>query len=152
MVKNFKGGNKAKGQGRKFSYNTPSPLRLSNSPFEVYACVTKHFGQGRCSVTTVDHQVLQCIIRHKFKKRNSNILIGSIILIGLREWEGPDNFKNSDLLELYDHNDHSLLKSIPNTRITNLDQYIEPHNTNTNTNSFQFSNIHDDHNLNFLHI
>jgi translation initiation factor IF-1 len=126
MVKNLKGGNKAKGQGRKYTSNYASraALRLSVSDLEIYACVTKHFGQGRCLVKTVDDKELQCVIRHKFKKRNSNVLVGSIILVGLREWEGPDNYKICDLLELYDQEDHNTLKTIPTSYIHKLDKHI----------------------------
>lgn len=126
MVKNLKGGNKTKGQGRKYTSSDTSrcALRLSVNDLEIYACVTKHFGQGRCLVKTVDDKELQCVIRHKFKKRNSNVLVGSIILIGLREWEGPDNYKICDLLELYDQEDHNILKSIPTTYIHKLDKHI----------------------------
>ena len=128
MVKNLKGGSKAKRQGRKFTTNSASrsALRLSVNELEMYACVIKHFGAGRCLVKTVDESLgdLLCIIRHKFKKRNSNVLVGSIILIGLREWEGPDNYKTCDLLELYDQEDHNLLKSIPTTNIHFLDKFV----------------------------
>jgi translation initiation factor IF-1 len=126
MVKNLKGGSKAKRQGRKFtsSSTSRSALRLSDNDLEIYACVIKHYGAGRCLVKTVHDNEMLCIIRHKFKKRNSNVLVGSIILVGLREWEGPDNYKTCDLLELYDQEDHNLLKSIPSTNIINLDKFI----------------------------
>jgi translation initiation factor IF-1 len=151
MVKNLKGGNKAKGQGRKYTHVSRGALRLSTNDLEVYACVTKHFGAGRCLVKTVDDKELQCIIRHKFKKRNSNVLVGSVILVGLREWEGPDNYKICDLLELYDQEDHHTLKSIPTSYIHKLDIHIlnSDQYTDTNTNTFIFSdteydNIHPD--------
>ena len=149
MVKNLKGGNKAKNQGRKYTSNTSvSALRLSLNKLEVYACVTKLFGQGRCLVQTVDDSLgqLQCVIRHKFKKRNSNVLIGSIILIGLRDWEGPDNFKICDLLELYDKDDIYLLKSIPTTLLYKLDKFIDSFD-NQKINDFDFSlHNNDSHN------
>ena len=158
MVKNLKGGCKAKCQGRKYTSSTSrSALRLSTNILEIYACVTKHYGAGRCLVKTVDDKELQCVIRHKFKKRNSNILVGSIILIGLREWEGPDNFKTCDLLELYDQEDYNLLKSIPTTNIHKLDKFLladfEKDNDDTNTlftqddiNTHSTHNEYDQHN------
>jgi translation initiation factor IF-1 len=155
MVKNLKGGSKAKCQGRKHTtnYTTRSAVRLSLNNLEVYACVTKHFGQGRCLVKTVDDKELQCIIRHKFKKRNSNVLVGSIILIGLREWEGPDNFKICDLLELYDQEDHNILKSIPTTFIHKLDKHLHDQHTDKDIdNLFIFSDTQTDNNIHDIHI
>ena len=47
-----------------------STLRLSNDPLEIYACVTKIYGHGRCLVHTVCGKELLCIIRNKFKGRS----------------------------------------------------------------------------------
>lgn len=130
MVKNIQGGSKSKGQARKFSASCVSGrsiLRLSVCNFEKYACVTKLFGQGRCKVNTVDDVELQLVIRNKFKGRSlrSNMVcVGSVVLVGLREWEGPDNYKICDLLEVYDTDDYNKLKSIPSTKISNLDKYV----------------------------
>lgn len=152
MVKNLKGGSKAKGQGRKYTSSNASraALRLSTNDLEVYACVTKHFGAGRCLVKTVDDKELQCIIRHKFKKRNSNVLVGSVILVGLREWEGPDNYKICDLLELYDQEDHNTLKSIPTSYIQKLDIHIlnSDQYTDKDNNTFLFSDTEYDNIIN----
>jgi hypothetical protein len=130
MVKNIQGGSKSKGQARKFSTSCASSrsvLRLSNCSLEKYACVTKLYGQGRCKVITVDDVELQLVIRNKFKGRSlrSNMVsVGSVILVGLREWEGPDNYKICDLLEVYDTEDYNKLKSIPSTMINRLDTYV----------------------------
>jgi hypothetical protein len=130
MVKNTQGGSKMKSQARKFSSGcagSRSALRLSTSNLEKYACVTKYFGQGRCIVKTVDDAELQCIIRAKFKghsRRSSMVTVGTILLVGLREWEGPDNYKICDLLEVYDNDDYNQLKSIPSTKVCNLEKYV----------------------------
>lgn len=130
MVKNIQGGSKSKSQARKFSSGCVggrSALRLSTCGLEKYACVTKYFGQGRCNVKTVDDIELQCIIRNKFKghsRRSSMVTVGTILLVGLREWEGPDNYKICDLLEVYDNDDYNQLKSIPSTKVCNLDKFI----------------------------
>jgi translation initiation factor IF-1 len=146
MVKNLSGGGKSKQQGRKFTSNASrSSLRLSTNELEVYGIVIKVFGGGRVSVQTVNESLgeLQMIIRHKFKKRNSNVIVGSIILCGLREWEGPDNFKTCDLLELYDQDEHNLLKSIPTTHIHALDKFTHNIDTlHTHTHTFAFDNNH----------
>lgn len=129
MVKNIKGGSKGKSYARKLSSScvaTRSVLRLSKCNLEKYACVTKYFGQGRCSVKTTDDMELQCVIRNKFKGRSrlsSMVTVGTILLIGLREWEG-DNYRICDLLEVYDNDDYNQLKSIPSTKVGNLDKYI----------------------------
>jgi hypothetical protein len=130
MVKNIQGGSKSKSQARKFSSGcagSRSALRLSTCNLEKYACVTKYFGQGRCIVKTVDDTELQCVIRAKFKghsRRSSMVTVGTILLVGLREWEGPDNYKICDLLEVYDNDDYNQLKSIPSTKVCNLEKYI----------------------------
>lgn len=131
MVKNTQGGSKGKSQARKFSSScvtsSRSALRLSQCMFEKYACVIKYYGQGRCSVKTTDDMELQCVIRNKFKgrsRRSSMVSVGTIVLIGLREWEGVDNYKICDLLEVYDIDDFNQLKSIPSTKVTNLDKYV----------------------------
>jgi len=130
MVKNMLGGCKTKSQGRKFanSVSYRSAIRLSTCNLEVYACVIKHYGQGRCCVKTVDDKELQCVIRNKFKgrsKRNNLLVIGSIVLVGLREWENTDNYKICDLLEVYDEEDQSKLRNIPGTKIGMLDRYAQ---------------------------
>lgn len=135
MVKNMLGGCKTKSQGRKFanSVSYRSALRLSTCNLEVYACVTKHYGQGRCCVKTVEDKELQCVIRNKFKgrsKRNNLLVIGSIVLVGLREWENTDNYKICDLLEVYDEEDQSKLRNIPGTKINMLDRYAQNLNNN----------------------
>ena len=103
-----------------------STLRLSNDPLEIYACVTKIYGHGRCLVHTVCGKELLCIIRNKFKgrsKRGNTIATGTILLVGLREWEPADNYKNCDVLEIYDNEDHNQLKSIPSTKVQQLEKY-----------------------------
>ena len=105
-----------------------SAIRLSSCNLEIYACVTKHYGQGRCSVKTVDDNELQCVIRNKFKgrsKRNNLLVIGSIVLVGLREWENTDNYKICYLLEVYDEEDQTKLRNIPGTKINMLDKYVQ---------------------------
>ena len=139
MVRNTSGGSKTKSQGRKFSsnYASRSATRLSDSLLEQYAMVTKIFGQGRCLVQTVHDVELQCVIRNKFRgrsKRNNIVAVGSILLIGLREWEGPDNYKTCDILEVYDNEDINQLRSIPSTNIKHLDRFIPTNFQGSTTN------------------
>ena len=149
MVKNSTGGNRVKSQARKLVASSHShALRLSCDPLEQYACVTKIYGNGRLAVTTVNHLELLCVIRGKMRgrsKRHNVIILGSIILVGLREWEGPENFKNADVLEVYDAGDVNKLFSIPSTKISNLEKFSEIFNKHKDDLGFEFSNDnHDD--------
>ena len=127
-MKNTTGGCKTKGNARKFSSPnlTRSAIRLSKNKFEVYACVVKYFGQGRCNVKTVDDDELNCVIRNKFKgrsKHNNLISVGTILLVGLRDWETPP-YKICDVLEVHDNEDYNQLRSITSTNVINFDKYI----------------------------
>jgi translation initiation factor 1A len=105
MVKNA-GGNKAKRQARK--YNVPSAarekLRLAIEDGEIYACVQKLYGNGRCGVVGIDGKEYMCRIGGKFSGRSMRdnlIAVGTWLLVGLREWESGDKRRNCDVLEVY---------------------------------------------------
>lgn len=119
MVKNTVGGGKHKKIARKLttSIATKESTRLSTNEMEQYALVTKIYGNGRCQVKTHDGLDIQCVIRNKFKgrsKRGNVVANGSYILIGLREWETNSGYKTSDLLEIYETDDVSVLQNQPN--------------------------------------
>lgn len=109
MVKNTKGGNKAKKQARKSSQPVdPSSVkaRYSTDPDEVYACCSKLLGNGTCSVMCVDGIERLCIIRNKFRgrgKRGNVLAPGTWCLVGRRDFERPKEGKleKTDLLEVY---------------------------------------------------
>ena len=121
MVKNKSGGNKGKSMGRKHvtsnSYN--SALRKAQEEGEIYASVTKMLGNGMCYVDCIDSHGLKqrlCIIRNKFRgrgKRNNVVSTGSLVLVGLREWETKKEgtLEKCDLIEIYNSNDKERLKS-----------------------------------------
>ena len=116
MVKNTHGGNKSKGMARKniVSSTEKRTLRLSTCEHEKYAVVTKLLGNGMFYTTTSDGHELLGHIRNKFKgrsRRGNDISTGTIILAGLRDWEAP-NFKDCDLLEVYDSNEVQQLRLI----------------------------------------
>ena len=72
------------------------------SELEVEAYVEKILGNGRVQVNSTDGRYtgLVCTIRGKFKGRNKSrnrIEPNGIVIIGLREWEGP-TYKTCDLL------------------------------------------------------
>jgi translation initiation factor 1A len=120
MVKNT-GGNKTKGQARKFVAAPKSnTLRISEDECEVYAQVTKTLGNGMCHVVCIDGVTRLCHIRGKFRgrgKRDNTINNGSWILVGLREWEldkksDGKKLQNCDLLEVYDSSDKDRLQNV----------------------------------------
>ena len=155
MVKNTVGGSKTKGFARKSYQKTSSTVRTPNNPLELFAIVTKLYGQGRCQVITytgtLSHLTLNCVIRNKFKARFKNmnlVSIHSIILVGLRDWEAPD-FKICDLLEVYSQDDIHHLRNIPHLSyiLSSLDLTRDNNNNNTHpthpthpTHDFEFSN------------
>jgi len=123
MVKNA-GGNKTKGQARKFASSGPKAdiLRISEDICEVYAKVEKILGNGMCHVLCIDNVLRLCHIRGKFRgrgKRDNTLEMGTWILVGLREWEqnktenikSNDKLENCDLLEVYSNLDKDRLKS-----------------------------------------
>jgi initiation factor 1A len=118
MVKNSTGGNKAKGQARKFVTAPKShALRLAQDDSEIYAVVMKNLGNGMCHVLCMDNKTRLCHIRGKFtgrRKKENIIRVGSWVIIGLREWEAGKVFdkklENCDLLEVYDDADKDRLK------------------------------------------
>jgi initiation factor 1A len=121
MVKNVKGGSGHKSQARKNVVSSAEKnshrLRLVEEEGEIYAQVSKDFGNGMCEVICNDNVKRLCIIRGKYRgrgKRDNEIRVRSIIMVGLRNWE--THFENSkklekcDLLEVYSDYDVERLK------------------------------------------
>lgn len=109
MVKNTHGGNKSKSMARKNMQNndndaSSAQLRHPVDELEQIAFVTRVLGNGMCYATNTLGNQLLVHIRNKFKgrsRRNNDVSLGKLVLIGLRNWEHP-NFKNADLLFVYD--------------------------------------------------
>ena len=107
MVKNTKGGNKAKKHARKNnSDDHQGKTRFSTDPDEVYACCSKLLGNGMCRVMCIDGVERLCIIRNKFRGRGrrGNVLqMGTWCLVGRRSFENAKDNKleKTDLLEVY---------------------------------------------------
>ena len=121
MVKNRFGGSGHKSQARKNVVSTTEKhshrLRLVEEEGEMYAQVSKDFGNGMCEVICNDNVKRLCIIRGKYRgraKRDNQIRVRTIIIVGLRDWE--THFENSkklqkcDLLEVYSDYDVERLK------------------------------------------
>jgi initiation factor 1A len=124
MVKNTAGGNRAKGQARKYSSVSSTKetktLRVSTSEFEIYAQVSKMLGNGMCHVSCIDGETRLCFIRGRFTgrgKKDNFVGSGSWVLVGLREWESTTDaskkMQRCDLLEVYNDHEKSRLKNIP---------------------------------------
>ena len=126
MVKNQSGGNRAKSFARKNERPIERErLRFAEETGEIYAVVTKIFGGGMCSITTIDGLHLLGHIRRKFSgrsKRNNIISSNTVVLAGLREWESTP--KNCDILEVYSPNEVAQLKNNPKIQFEKLLQYM----------------------------
>jgi initiation factor 1A len=118
MVKNQKGGNKAKRQGRKHvqaSGNFVARTRFSTDPDEIYAFCTKLLGNGMCHVKCIDGNDRLCFIRKKFTgrgKKDNTVAGGTWLLVGRRSFEKAQagKLEKCDLLEVYNSHDQKQIK------------------------------------------
>lgn len=150
MVKNTKGGSNHKKMGRKFqSVATENRhLRETSDPDEMYAAVTKIFGNGMCEVMCNDSKSRLCIIRNKFRgrgKRDNTVAIGVWVMVGIRSWEvcAGGKLQKCDLLEVYKENEKQKLKKLNHVQLSKIAPDIN--NTElsatTDDNMIEFSNI-----------
>jgi translation initiation factor IF-1 len=89
--------------------------------------IAQLLGHGMFYVVTEEGVQLLGRIRNKFRgrsKRDNNLIKGIVVLVGLREWEEP-NYKECDLLEVYDPNEIKQLRKIPTINMRSLDKHIE---------------------------
>ena len=112
MVKNEKGGNKSKKLGRKHINDSSAKsqqeinVRYASEEGEMYAVVSKVYGNNMCLVECNDGVSRNCIIRKKFtgRRKKDNILTQGVwVLVGERDWEILIAGKKPrcDLLEVY---------------------------------------------------
>lgn len=124
MVKNTKGGSKNKKIARKnMVQDGPIKTRYANpnEPCEMYANVTKMYGQGNCLVMCNDGVRRMCVIRNKFRgrnKRQNNVMVDTKVLVGIRDWElvREGKMEKCDLLEVYDRKQNDDIKNDPNSK------------------------------------
>jgi len=133
MVKNSFGGSGAKKMGRKFQGGGGGggggnrALRLVVDEDEMYAAVTKMFGNGMCEVISNDAKKRLCVIRNKFRgrsKRDNTVAIGTWVMVGDRSWESgggsADKLPKCDLLEVYNDGEKQKLKKINGMKLAQL--------------------------------
>jgi len=121
MVKNTKGGSGHKSQARKNVAPTgkafTSHTRFAIEAGEIYSQVSKVLGNGMCHVLCQDNKTRLCHFRGKFRgrgKRDNNIINGTWVLVGTRDYESikVDKMANCDLLEIYSDLDKERLKAL----------------------------------------
>lgn len=170
MVKNSFGGSGAKKMGRKFQGGGGGggnrALRLVVDEDEMYAVVTKMFGNGMCEVISNDAKKRLCVIRNKFRgrsKRDNTVAIGTWVMVGDRSWESgggsADKLPKCDLLEVYNDGEKQKLKKVNGMKLAQLAPDImsgagsgavaagageDDHHVDGNDDGFEFTNT--DHN------
>lgn len=118
MVKNVKGGSKHKKMARRTVNNSTQSerMRVSECEDEIYASVSKLYGNGRVSVTCNDNVERNCVIRKKFrgknKSRGNELRIGTYVLVGRREFESGKEKEVTDLLYVYSNDQVLKLKKM----------------------------------------
>ena len=119
MVRNTTGGSKHKSQARKnvAPRGGSSSIRVAKEEGECFAQVERMLGGPNCHVKCMDGVVRLCTIRGKFRgkgKRDNTLSNGSIVLVGIRDYEsrkGKDKLETCDLLEVYRESDKTTLFS-----------------------------------------
>jgi translation initiation factor IF-1 len=109
MVKNQVGGNKSKKGARRLMVATQTKHIREKDPndtCEMYAYMMKLYGGSNCEVLCEDGVTRICVIRNKFRGRSKHdnlMVVGTIILVGLRDWEvrHRDKKEKCDLLCVY---------------------------------------------------
>ena len=135
MVKNTKGGNKTKSQGRKYQ-NVQRVLNfeaLRKVEDQEYARVTAVCGSGRYKLICLDKTERLGISRGKIN-RYEKIVLGSIVLISKRDYQDS----KCDILHTYDRDEVNFLLDkgeFPSDFIQQSD--IFSHSSDGNSISFQ---------------
>jgi initiation factor 1A len=101
------------------SAKAPSSLRIVKDRDELYASITKAYGNNMCEALCDDGVKRTCHISGKFRGRNKKDNYagqGATVLIGLRDYEKTspdtnDGCKNCDLLYVYREDEKERLKT-----------------------------------------
>ena len=117
MVKNKKGGRSHKKMSSKDSKSTErtTKLILPRVEDEMIASVTQQYGHGHVNVMCNDGVERLCVIRKKFRgrhKRDNQIILNSLIMIGIRSYEvvAVGKKPKCDLLYVYSNEQKKELK------------------------------------------
>jgi initiation factor 1A len=133
MVKNTTGGS---GHKKRASKNAKAPVstrvREPKEEGEILAKVTKLFGNSMAEVLCEDKVVRLLIIRKRFKgrnKRDNNIAVNVLVLVGRRTWEVVRAKKQQkvDLLYVYSKDQIAQLR-----QKVNIDNIILPDDVEAN--------------------
>lgn len=145
MGKKKGGGNRHKKQGRKHINQTAhkEKLTVAHEEDEQYAKIIKINGGGTADVLCNDGITRLLVIRKKFRgrnKRDNEIKLHTVILVGLRSWEvvAPKKKQKVDLLYVYSNN-HLLELS----KLAHLSQRILPdeyRRTTTDNDAYETGN------------
>ena len=142
MVKNKKGGSRHKKMARKNVSNNYENIKLveSSNKYELYACVIKLLGNGMAEVLCNDEKKRLLIIRGKFcgrNRRDNQITLGGLVLVGIREWEVVKKGKLSkaDLLYVYSKSQTNQLKALKNFNNKILPEELKETNIDFNMKS-----------------
>jgi initiation factor 1A len=150
MVKNSTGGNKSKKQARKTAIQNHQPakeIRKAKEEGEMYAAVSKMFGGKECEVMCLDHKVRRCVMRSKFMfrgKAENNLSVGTMILVGLRDWEvRHTGSERCDLLEVYSQSEKERLKQYESCDFSAISALMIGASSKHSKEEEVFSNFHD---------
>lgn len=125
MVKNKSGGSKHKKMARKHvnaSSSIPRKLREVKEKGEIYGRIVKVEGGSNFGVLCNDNVLRLLVVRKKFRgrnKRDNNLKIDTMVMVGLRDWEVRSGKKREkvDLLEVYNSNQIELIKKLKNINL-----------------------------------
>ena len=117
MVKNKKGGRSHKKMSSKDNKSSErtSKLILPRVEGEMIAAVIQQYGHGNVNVICNDGVERLCVIRKKFRgrhKRDNQIILNSLIMIGIRSYEvvAVGKKPKCDLLYVYSNEQKKELK------------------------------------------
>lgn len=129
MPKNTKGGNRHKkmaSKNAKPSYSLKMRYKNEEEECEMYAKVLQVFGGGMVQVLCDDKVERLCVMRRKFKgrnKRDNQIKINGILLVGKREWEVVHKQSKEKVDLLYVYNDVEIEK-LKNDKLKDIGMFI----------------------------
>ena len=141
--KNKKGGSSYRKMARKnirSDYKKPATRLAKPSDGEIYSKVTKCYGNGMVDVVDSEGITRLCIIRKKFKGRNkkdNNVSVDSIVLVGLRTWEVLSGNKKPKVDLLYTYS-QSQMEEIKKDKNFNID--ISKEGDEDDKSTIEFSN------------